>query len=99
MADDNAMIRRLIRNSLESKPSYEVCGKAVDGADALKKRRIFGVLAIPEGAPACMLQNANGGVVSGLSRLEIICPFVRPIERGMREPGMDPQSTVFPAQP
>jgi hypothetical protein len=24
---------------------------------------------------------------------------VRPIEREMREPGMDPQSTVFPAQP
>ena len=30
---------------------------------------------------------------------EIMCPSVRPIERGMREPRMDPQSTVFPAQP
>ena len=39
------------------------------------------------------------GVVSEISRLEIMCPSVRPIERAMREPRMDPQSTVFPAQP
>ena len=32
-------------------------------------------------------------------RLEIMCPSVRPIERAMREQRMDPQSTVFPAQP
>src|SRR5262249_34266060 len=30
--------------------------------------------------------------------LEIMCPSVRPIERAMREPRRDPQSTVFPAQ-
>jgi hypothetical protein len=46
-----------------------------------------------------MLQTANGGAVSEFSRLEIMCPSVRPIERAMREPRMDPQSTVFPAQP
>jgi len=45
------------------------------------------------------VQTANGGVVSEFSRLEIMCPSVRPIERAMREPRMDPQSTVFPAQP
>ena len=48
---------------------------------------------------ANMLQTANGSVVSEFSRLEIMCPSVRPIERAMREPRMDPQSTVFPAQP
>ena len=48
---------------------------------------------------ANMLQTANGGVVSEFSRLEIMCLSVRPIERAMREPRMDPQSTVFPAQP
>jgi len=37
LADDNAMIRRLIRDFLESKPGYEVCGEAIDGADALEK--------------------------------------------------------------
>ena len=46
-----------------------------------------------------MLQTANDGVVSGFSRLETMCLSVRPIERAMREPRMDPQSTVFPAQP
>jgi len=37
IADDNGMIRRLIRNFLESKPAFEVCGKAVDGLDAVEK--------------------------------------------------------------
>ncbi len=48
---------------------------------------------------AVMLQTANGGVVSGFSRLEIMWASVRPILRGMREPGMDPRSTAFLAQP
>src|SRR5262249_10825711 len=48
---------------------------------------------------AASLQTANCGVVSALSRFEIMCPSVRPIESAMREPRMDPQSTVFPAQP
>ena len=47
----------------------------------------------------CSFLPANGGVVSEFSRLEVTCPSVRPIERAMREPRMDPQSTVFPAQP
>jgi hypothetical protein len=34
----------------------------------------------------------NGGVVSAFSRLEIMRPSVRPIERAMRAPRMDPQS-------
>jgi hypothetical protein len=43
--------------------------------------------------------NRKWRVVSEFSRLEIMCSSVRPIERAMREPRMDPQSTVFPAQP
>ena len=46
-----------------------------------------------------MLLTANGGVVGELSRLGTMSPSVRPIERGMREPRTDPQSTVFPVQP
>ena len=38
-------------------------------------------------------------VVSEFSRLETRCPSVRPIERALREPRMDPQSIVFLAQP
>ena len=37
--------------------------------------------------------------VSEFPLLEIMCPSVRPIGRAMREPRMDPQSTVFPEQP
>jgi hypothetical protein len=48
---------------------------------------------------SCPSQTANGGVVSEFSRVEVRCPSVRPIEPAMREPRMDPQSTVFPAQP
>src|SRR5271157_4756561 len=32
-------------------------------------------------------------------RLDVMCPSARPIEREMREPGMDPRSTAFRAQP
>ena len=46
-----------------------------------------------------LLQTANGGAVSEFSHLKIVCPSVRPIEHGMREPQIDPKSTVFPAQP
>jgi hypothetical protein len=46
-----------------------------------------------------MLQTANGGVVSEFPPFGIMGPSVRPIERAMREPRMNPQSTVFPAQP
>jgi hypothetical protein len=45
------------------------------------------------------LRPANGAVVNEFSRLEIMCRSVRPIERAMREPRMDPRSTVSPGQP
>src|SRR5271156_2660177 len=51
------------------------------------------------GFSTIVLQTANGGVVSGFSHLEIMWASVRPILREMQERGMDPQSTVFPAQP
>jgi two-component system response regulator NreC len=37
IADDNATIRRLLREFLESEPEWIVCGEAVDGNDALVK--------------------------------------------------------------
>lgn len=44
-----------------------------------------------------MLQISNGGVVGEFSRLQIMGPSVRPIERAVQVPRMDSQSTVFPA--
>src|ERR1700730_8913649 len=37
IVDDNARIRRLIRDLLERESGFEVCGEAVDGYDAIEK--------------------------------------------------------------
>ena len=37
IADDNQSIRRLTRDFFEMHSSYEICGEAVDGADAVAK--------------------------------------------------------------
>jgi DNA-binding NarL/FixJ family response regulator len=39
IADDNEMIRRGVRALLSSEPAWEICGEAIDGADALLKAR------------------------------------------------------------
>src|ERR1700726_1167271 len=39
IADDNERIRRGVRGILSSDANCEVCGEAVDGADALRKAR------------------------------------------------------------
>ncbi len=37
IADDNAIIRRLIRTFLDSRPGFQACGEAVDGEEAVEK--------------------------------------------------------------
>ena len=37
IVDDSFLMRRVIRNIIESDPGFTVCGEASDGADALKK--------------------------------------------------------------
>jgi CheY-like chemotaxis protein len=37
IADDHAMLRRGVRNTLQSQPEFEICGEAVDGQDAVEK--------------------------------------------------------------
>jgi DNA-binding NarL/FixJ family response regulator len=37
LVDDSELIRLATRHFLESQPGFEVCGKAVDGIDALEK--------------------------------------------------------------
>ena len=37
IADDNATIRKLLRELLESEPAWTVCGEAVDGEDVIEK--------------------------------------------------------------
>ena len=56
--------------------------------------------AVASNAAHCSAATCSDRVTSSeFSRPEITCPSVRPIERAMREPRMDPQSTVFPARP
>ena len=39
IADDNSPVRSGLRHLLENHPDWEVCGEAVDGADAVEKSR------------------------------------------------------------
>ena len=39
IVDDNASIRRLIRNYVETNTAFKVCGEAENGAEAIKKAR------------------------------------------------------------
>ena len=39
IADDSATVRTIIRGFLESQSSFEVCGEAIDGVDAIEKAK------------------------------------------------------------
>src|SRR4051812_31563128 len=36
IADDDALARRAIRGALEDHPTYEICGEAISGSDAIR---------------------------------------------------------------
>ena len=42
IADDSADLRRALRNILESRPRFKVCGKASNGIEAITKTRELG---------------------------------------------------------
>jgi DNA-binding NarL/FixJ family response regulator len=39
VVDDNAPIRGLVREFIESRPGFEICGEATDGVDGIQKGR------------------------------------------------------------
>jgi DNA-binding NarL/FixJ family response regulator len=39
IADDHAVIRRLVRSKLQSHPHFEVCGEATDGRQAVEEAK------------------------------------------------------------
>src|ERR1700745_1638928 len=41
IADDHEMLRRGVRNTLQTEPNVEICGEAVNGQDAVDKAREF----------------------------------------------------------
>ena len=39
VVDDNATIRALVREFIEARPGFEICGEATDGAEGVQKGR------------------------------------------------------------
>ena len=39
VVDDNAPIRGLVREFIEARPGFEICGEATDGAEGIQKGR------------------------------------------------------------
>jgi PAS domain S-box-containing protein len=64
IADDHDVLRRGIRTMLESDPSLEVCGEAVDGKDALEKTLAQ--------APDLVILDINMPIMNGLDVLRQI---------------------------
>jgi len=64
IADDHDVLRRGIRTMLESDPSLEVCGEAVDGRDAVEK--------ILNQAPDLVILDINMPIMNGLDVLRQI---------------------------
>lgn len=64
IADDSALMRRSLRNIIESDPSMEVVGAARDGADAVEKARQL--------KPDVVTMDINMPKMDGLTALQII---------------------------
>jgi two-component system response regulator NreC len=39
IADDHPIIRRVVRSTLQQHPHFEICGEAVDGAEAIEEAK------------------------------------------------------------
>jgi CheY-like chemotaxis protein len=69
IADDHEMLRRGVRNTLQSEPDLEICGEAVNGQDAVDKAR--------ELHPDLVILDINMPVLNGLVAVRQIlrhCP-------------------------
>jgi CheY-like chemotaxis protein len=58
IADDHAMLRRGLRNTLQNEPDLEICGEAVDGQDAVEK--------VKQLQPDLVILDINMPVLNGL---------------------------------
>ena len=64
IADDHAMLRRGVRNTLQTEPDLEICGEAVDGQDAVDKVKELG--------PDLVILDINMPVLNGLAAVRQI---------------------------
>src|SRR6266478_2361729 len=72
IADDHEMLRRGVRNTLQTEPDLEICGEAVDGQEAVDKAR--------ELHPDLVILDINMPVLNGLvavRQILRICPTTK----------------------
>src|SRR5258708_7278541 len=72
IADDHEMLRRGVRNTLQTEPDLEICGEAVDGQDAVDKASKF--------RPDLVILDINMPVLNGLVAVRQIlrhCPTTK----------------------
>jgi CheY-like chemotaxis protein len=72
IADDHEMLRRGVRNTLQTEPNVEICGEAVNGQDAVDKAR--------ELHPDLVILDINMPVLNGLVAVRQIlryCPTTK----------------------
>jgi len=72
IADDHEMLRRGVRNTLQTEPDLEICGEAVDGQEAIDKAR--------ELHPDLVILDINMPVLNGLVAVRQIlryCPMTK----------------------
>jgi PAS domain S-box-containing protein len=72
IADDHEMLRRGVRNTLQTEPDLEICGEAVDGQEAIDKAR--------ELRPDLVILDINMPVLNGLVAVRQIlryCPATK----------------------
>jgi CheY-like chemotaxis protein len=72
IADDHEMLRRGVRNTLQTEPNLEICGEAVNGQDAVDKAR--------ELHPDLVILDINMPVLNGLVAVRQIlryCPTTK----------------------
>jgi CheY-like chemotaxis protein len=72
IADDHEMLRRGVRNTLQTEPDLEICGEAVNGQDAVDKAR--------ELHPDLVILDINMPVLNGLAAVRQIlryCPTTK----------------------
>ena len=64
IADDHEMLRRGVRNTLQTEPDFEICGEAVDGQDVIEK--------VKELHPDLVILDINMPVLNGLAAVRQI---------------------------